>query len=103
MTPSYRLSKMAQKDTRNIGRYTQKKWGAAQRRLYLSGMEQKFIQLAENPKLSPERAEFEPPVRIYHFEKHLIIYVGENSGILVVRVLHESMDVPTHISNRRSS
>lgn len=99
--PGFRVSNEAKTDIAKIGRYTQREWGVDQRRLYLSGLEQKFIQLSENPNLSAERTDFEPPVRIYHHKKHLIIFVVEGSGILVVRVLHESMDIPAHILPRR--
>ena len=96
----YRVSKTAQGDIRNIGLYTQREWGIEQRRRYLSGLDQKFGELAENPRRSPEHTEFEPPVRIHHHEKHLIVYVQEGAGILIVRVLHESMDVPARLDGR---
>lgn len=50
------------------------------------------------PEMAAERRDFRPPVRIYHYEKHLIIYVINDSGILIVRVLHQSMDVPAQLS-----
>ena len=50
------------------------------------------------PEMAAERRDFRPPVRIQHYEKHLIIYVIEDSGILIVRVLHQSMDVPAQLS-----
>ncbi|MBT3333057.1 MAG: type II toxin-antitoxin system RelE/ParE family toxin, partial [Rhodospirillaceae bacterium] len=84
--PGFHVSNAAQVDIRSIGRYTQRQWGAAQRRLYLSGLELKFSQLAKNPELSPERWEFVPPVRIYNYEKHLVVYIPEGAGILVIRV-----------------
>lgn len=96
----FRVSNEARTDIVEIGRHTQREWGVEQRRLYLFGLEQKFIQLSESPKLSAERPEFEPPVRIHHHKKHLIVYVVENSGILIIRVLHESMDIPAHIPPR---
>ena len=98
----FRVSRAAQQDVRGIGQYTQRKWGAAQRRLYLSRLESKFSQLAESPKLSPERTEFDPPVRIHNYEKHLIVYVADDAGVLIVRVLHESMDLPSRLSLNRS-
>ncbi len=73
----FRVSKKAQSDIRNIGLYTQQQWGHEQRRKYLSGLETRFGQLAENPDLAPERTEFQPPVRIYRYEKHLIVYLVE--------------------------
>ncbi len=93
----FRVSLQAQDDIRNIGRYTQRIWGAEQRKFYLSGLDQKFHQLAENPNLAAERREFDPPVRIHLHQRHLIVYVAEEPNILIVRVLHESMDTPSHI------
>ena len=75
--------------------------GRRARRAYLSGLDKKFGELAQNPKRAAERLEFEPPVRIHHPEKHLIAYVLDDSGILIVRVLHERMDVPAHVSQRQ--
>ncbi len=97
--PGFRLSKAAQTDVRNIARYTQKEWGRAQRRRYLDGIQEKFEALSLNPTMTAERFDFNPPVRIYPYEKHLIIYVIGNAGILIVRVLHQSMNVPAHLSH----
>jgi toxin ParE1/3/4 len=55
--------------------------------------------LATTPEMAAERRDFQPPVRIHHFEKHLIVYAIANSGILIVRVLHQSQDVPAQLSN----
>jgi toxin ParE1/3/4 len=82
------VSRAALKDIREIGRYTQRHWGPDRRRAYLAGLDQKFSLLADNPEISPERPEFDPPVRIQFHERHLIVYVREKDGILVVRVLH---------------
>lgn len=97
---SFRVSKAAEADIRQIARYTQNEWGARQRRLYLSGLNDEFKALSQNPLLVPERAEFEPPVRIRRYERHLIVYVIEDSDILIVRVLHQNMDVPARLSDK---
>lgn len=57
-----------------------------------------FVRLAENPALAAERCDFDPPGRIHRHERHLIVYLAEDDGILVLRVLHETMDVPAHLS-----
>ena len=95
----FSVSQKAQKDIRDIGRYTQKRWGTEQRRLYLSGLEARFKSLSENPMLSAQRREFDPPVRIHRYEKHLIIYMETDPGILIIRVLHMSMNVPAQLSD----
>ncbi len=92
------VSKAAYNDIRSIAVYTQKTWGVARRRRYLSGLNDKFVTLADMPEMAPERCEFVPPVRIFPYEKHLIVYVHENAGILILRVLHRNMDIDAQLS-----
>ncbi len=47
----FKVSKEARDDIREIGRYTQRKWGKDQRRNYLNDLDKKFGLLAENPLL----------------------------------------------------
>jgi len=96
--PSWRVSRKAQQDIRDIGRYTQDRWGSDQRRSYLSGLAECFERLAEMPTLAAERREFDPPVRIHRYGSHLVVYLTDRDGVLVLRVLHESMDVPSRLS-----
>ena len=95
--PGFRVIKLAQSDIRGIARYTQNEWGAAQRRAYLDELNAKFETLSQTPTIAAERQDFDPPVRIHHHEKHLIVYIIEDAGILIIRVLHQSMDVPAQL------
>ncbi|GGO84321.1 toxin ParE4 [Marinobacterium nitratireducens] len=95
----FNVSREALEDLRAIGRYTQKIWGAAQRRKYLNGLDERFRFLATNPLISPLRAEFSPPVRIHHHDSHLIVYLVEDTHITIIRVLHGSMDIEAHLDN----
>ena len=94
----FRVSRAALADIREVGRYTQQQWGKVQRRLYLDEMNNRFQFLAENSAIAPERRSFDPPVRIYPFQKHLIVFVMEEGGILILRILHQRMDVSAHLS-----
>lgn len=96
---NYRVSKAAQTDIRGIGHYTQREWGAVQRRKYLSSLEAQLENIAQNPYLAAERRELTPPVRILRHERHLIVYLIQDDEVLIVRVLHASMDVPAHLSD----
>lgn len=95
--PDYRVSRAAQTDIVEIGRYTQREWGIPQRRKYLDGMDQHMQMLANHPLLGTEHTEFDPPVRIHPYDRHLIVYVQEQDGILIVRILHASMDVTSRL------
>lgn len=96
---SFTVSRAANADIRSIARYTQDTWGRDQRRRYLDGLNDIFEVLAAMPEMAAERRDFRPPVRIHHYEKHLIIYVITGTGILIVRVLHQSQDVPAQLSD----
>ena len=90
-----RVSKLAQRDIGEIGRYTQKAHGPTQRRKYLASLYERFEFLQDMPQIAGERHEFTPPVRIFRHNHHYIVYIADVSGILIVRVLHTSMDINT--------
>lgn len=96
--PSFRVTRAAQNDLRDIGRHTELAWGREQRRTYLADLESKFDLLSHNPRLAAEHKTFTPPVRIHRHERHLIVYVLDEGGILIVRVLHDAMDIPAHLA-----
>jgi len=102
MSAAFRVSRAARNDIKNIGRYTQKTYGVDQRRKYLEGLEIKFSFLAKNPDLHPERPTFDPPVRISHYEQHMVVYTTAGDGILIIRVLRSRMDIPTQLSTETS-
>ena len=97
--PGVSVSRAARDDIRSIARYTQETWGKAQRRRYLDGLNDKFEMLSAMPEMAAEKRDFSPPVRIHRYEKHLIIYIRTDRGILIVRVLHHSQDVSARLSD----
>lgn len=99
----FKVTPAARNDILNIGRYTQNEWGKQQRQKYLVGLNIRFEFLTGNPLLSQERPDLIPPVRIHHHEKHLIVYLIESSHVLIVRVLHESMDIETRLKEGDSA
>jgi len=87
------FSHAAENDLIGIYRYGFMNYGEERAERYLQGLKIKCQLLVDNPELCRERKELAPPVRIYHYEKHLILYTINKDGILIVRVLHERMDV----------
>ncbi len=90
----YRISNLARDDILTIGQYTQRTWGKAQRRTYLSGLNTRFLLLAENPSLAPDRTEFTPAARLFLYKEHLIVCTPDSNDILIVRVLHRRVNLP---------
>lgn len=95
---SFRLTKKAKADLRSLGRYTQKTWGREQRNRYLALLDGGFHDLAANPQKGRTCDDIRQGYRKYHVGRHLIFYRQEDSGIAVIRILHERMDIEAHLS-----
>ncbi len=68
-------------------------FGAQQAENYHSELERKFGLLADNPAMARERMEIDPPVRVHPHGSHLIVYLADDAGdILIVRVRHSHED-----------
>ena len=93
----YKLSCKADNDLKNIYKYTCQKYGEKQADKYINALEKKFGKLAKNPLLCRKREEYNPPVRIHRHKKHLVVYIREGKSILIVRVLHEKMELDNHL------
>ena len=68
-------------------------FGREQADLYEQGLRQVIDIISDNPRLAAERLEYDPPVRIHHHAKHHIIYLIEDTHILIVRVLRDKVDL----------
>ena len=91
---SFSLSNAAKADLRNIARFTERKWGREQRKLYLRGMDDAFRRLADAPALGVSCEYIAPELRKHPFQSHVIYYdIASATQIFVVRVLHKRMDV----------
>lgn len=84
---SYKTTGLADQDIINI--YVH---GVDQAERYHAGIVSVFELLAQNPHLTRERPEFNPPVRLYPYQAHMIAYTIRDDGILIIRVLHGRQD-----------
>ena len=95
---AYRLRPAARDDLEDIWDYTVREWDIEQALVYTDELEAAIELICESPTLCRERNEYVPPVRIMAHGEHLIIYVIDDEGITVTRILHGSMDVDAHLS-----
>ena len=79
---------MAKADLRAIWDYTAAQWSAAKAEDYLTGMGRLFDLLAQNPEIAREHKEFRPPMRLYPYQSHLLIFTNTEDTLEVVRVVH---------------
>jgi toxin ParE1/3/4 len=90
---AYRLTRKATEDIIAIFAEGAHQFGLDQAEKSHAGLERIFMLLSDNPDLARNRLEISPPVRIYPYGSHLIIYlVEENLDVLIVRVRHGHED-----------
>jgi toxin ParE1/3/4 len=91
----FRVSKLANEDLYQIGKYTEDEWGIEQRNRYLDDIEKRFHELANNPNYptSKNRSEIRKGCFSLLVNEHVIVYRKFNYGVRIVRVLGQSMDI----------
>ena len=80
-------------DLREIGRYTRLTWGLAQARRYRQELELSLKKLSLSPRMGLARDEIAPDVRSFVVGSHVAYYLPRKNGIVVLRLLHQNMDV----------
>ncbi len=95
--PSFRLRERAKEDLRSIGRYTQATWGREQRNHYLAQLDAAFHLLAQEPQRGRSCDDIRLGYRKHHIGRHLIFYRQVPPDIEIIRVLHDSMDIESHL------
>ena len=94
-----RLSRRAEADLLSIGTYTLRTWGPDQTSRYLDDLETCCAMLSENPALGRASDDVRPGLRRMESGRHVIFYREDDRGILVSRILHQSMLPEKHASD----
>jgi toxin ParE1/3/4 len=88
---TFRFSRRAETDLLSVGEYTLRTWGKAQTARYLAELETFCQTLADNPALGRTCDDIRPGLCRLEYGKHVVFYRQEQTGILIVRILHQSM------------
>lgn len=89
----FQLTNKAYNDLKAIAKYTQTTWGVEQRSEYLSRLDQSFHLIAENIGIGRNCDHIRSGYYSYPVGKHLVFYKVEEEMVLIVRVLHQNMDI----------
>lgn len=90
----YELSPEADTDLEDIFDYTESEYGLEQAVSYLTGFDEVFEGLLDNPKLGRKRWDIRPGLRSIGKGSHLIFYRILKDRIRIVRILHGGCDLP---------
>jgi toxin ParE1/3/4 len=92
-----RISDPARLDPVRIGQHTERQWGAAQKRKYLSRIKEVFRSLRDSPGIGTARDAVSSDLRSHRIRSHIIFYREKGTVVEIVRILHERMDPERHL------
>lgn len=97
--PTFTLTNKAMADLKEIGHYTQNRWGREQRDRYLKMVDAAFHQLAANQLEGKDCSDIRDGYRKLSVGSHVIFYRQKSiETIEIVRVLHGHMDIEARLS-----
>ena len=92
----YKLSELAAEDFAGIYEYSLLNFGLQQAEHYTEDLESALLLLSESPRMGRDASNILAGVRRHEFENHSIFYRERASDILILRILHQNMDVIRH-------
>lgn len=87
------LSQEADRDLVNILAYGADAFGWDSAEAYVAGFERSLGLLARHPEIGVLHDEFRPPIRSLPHGSHRLFYDVERGRVIILRVLHKSVDV----------
>lgn len=94
---NFRFSTRAEADLLEIAKYTIEHFGLKQSQLYKQGLYDCFISLSNNSNLGRSASEYIPFLKQFPYKSHTIFYRPMETGILIVRVLNQSLDFERYL------
>jgi len=80
-------------DLKDIAQFTEARWGADQKRRYLSSIDTTVRRVRDNPKLGRNRQDVHPGYHGVLVGRHVIFYRFTDDECEIVRIIHDRMDV----------
>lgn len=93
---SYRLSPLAEDDLEEIWIFTAGRWSVSQADHYHADIIDALEKLASGERKG-RNTDVRPGYLKYAIGRHFVFYRATSSGIDVIRILHQSMDVEQHL------
>jgi len=96
---SYRLTPQAERDLENIWTYTFRAWSAKQADQYHADLIVAIKRLARGERTGRNVDELRSGYLKYAVGQHVLFYRLSTHHLDVIRILHQRMDIPTHLSS----
>ena len=97
---SWRTAARADQQIEDLFEDGWRRFGEAQATEYLDGLYDLFDLIVSQPRMNRLRDEFDPPVRIHPYRSHVVAYVEEENGVLIVAIKHARQDWQYRLGKR---
>lgn len=98
---NYLLADAAEADLRAIIRYTRTQWGPDQTRSYMAKLHAGITRIAVGHGSFKTLDALYPALRVAHCGHHYVFCLPRsNAPALILAILHERMDIITHVAAR---
>jgi toxin ParE1/3/4 len=94
---SINYARRAKTDLEDITDYTACTWGAQQAKNYIREIRTQIAGIANGDVIAQSLQVARAGMFKCRINRHLIIFEQTNDQVRVIRILHETMDVPRHI------
>lgn len=90
-------SEHAESDLLEVWLYTAEEWNLTQADSYIDQIHEGLSKLIKHPEMGKDRSDLRKSYRSLIVNHHIAFYRLVDDEIQIMRVLHESVDVPTHL------
>lgn len=92
-----RVTPRAREDLKNIGRYTERTWGKAQRNHYLKSIQARFHWLEEHPLVGKHRTDICEGYYSFPEGPHVVFCLIGSGTIDIIGIPHKEMDTISYL------
>ena len=97
---TFTLTHRAKSDLKSIAKFTENRWGGAQRNIYIKQFDEAFHMLADAPSMGKNCDFIKVGYHKFPQGSHVIFYKAVPNGALeIIRILHKNMDIASRLSN----
>lgn len=93
-----RFARLALRDLDEIADFTGRTWGAVQAKRYIADIREHVAHVARGRAFCQKLPSEHGDLYRTRIHRHIIIVEITDARISVVRILHEAMDIPRHIT-----
>ena len=92
------LTEQALSDLNQIERHSVQEWGRKTADQYLEGISTALDRLRENSEILRLEPDFAPGLSFYRVKKHSLVCDYHGTTVIVLTIIHTSMDLPTRLA-----